>query len=118
MAVDEDVLGVGLQELLRRRASHFVAVTHTDPQAVALSANSFAEAWVIGRVGVAEHGVHRRNHSELVEDLVTADVTGVENQLDSRQRFVNVRPQQTVRVGNQANQDRLILPRMAPSPIA
>ena len=118
MPVHENVLGVGREQLLRRRASNLVTVTHADPQTFTLSSYSLVQSRVVRRVSVPEDRVNWRDRPELIEDLVATDITGMQDQLDAGQRFVDVGPEQTMRVGNQANQDWLILRPVAPSPSA
>ena len=93
-------------------------VTHTDPQPFALPPDAFVKSRIVGGIGVPEHRVHRSNRRELVENVISADVAGVQNQLDSGQRIMNVRPELAVRVGNQTDEDRINLRPRGPSPSA
>lgn len=80
-----------------------VTVTDVDTQATDNDVDRGREPWVRRIVGVAMDRVYRGDQREFVEDLVAADVTGVENELHSTKGIVNRRPHETVRVGNQAD---------------
>lgn len=107
--VDQHILGILLEERLRRWAAHFVAMAHTDPEPAALSPDPVAQPRMACRVGVAEHRFHWRDGRELVENLVASDIARVQDQIDASERVVDIGPQQTVRVGDEADQNRLIL---------
>lgn len=62
--------------------------------------------------------MHRRDQRQLGEDLVAADIARVQNQLDARECLMDVGPQQTMRIGDESDQDRLILPALPPIPSA
>ena len=62
--------------------------------------------------------MHRRDERELIEDLVAADVAGMQNQVDARQGRVDVGPEQAVRVGDETDQNRLIPSRARRIPTA
>jgi hypothetical protein len=53
---------------------------------------------IIWRIRVATHRANRRDELQLIEDVVSAHISRVENQLDARERGVNVRANQAVRV--------------------
>ncbi len=57
-------------------------------------------------VDVASNRGHRCNCGEFFEDLRGANIAGVNNVVRAPQRFDGLRAKQTVRVGNDANQDR------------
>jgi len=46
---------------------------------------------------------HRRDGAQRVEDMMAADVAGVQDCVDSRQRLQRLRANQSVRVGNDAD---------------
>lgn len=77
-------------------------MAHVNPQVGNDDVDRGHEPRVPRFVRIAEHRVHRRDDRQLVQDLVTADVTSVKNQLDAGQRIVYRRSQQSVRVGDQA----------------
>ena|SRR5688572_4275345 len=82
-----------------------MAVAHVYTKAADDDVDCFAEARITRRVRVAEYGMHGRDQGEFVEDLVAAHVTGVEDELNSGEGCVDVRTEQAVRVGYQANPD-------------
>src|SRR6266550_6513928 len=63
---------------------------------------------------VAAHERHRRNRSQSVEHVLAADVAGVKNRIDAMKRGECFGPDQTMRVGDDANSLRAI-PRRSPS---
>lgn len=47
--------------------------------------------------------MHRSNQGEFVENLITADIAGMEDEVDAAKGVVNLGTQQAVRVGNETD---------------
>ena len=101
VAIDDDVGCITSEELYRLRRSEFVAVAHVDFQAADFDVNRRREPGIPGVVGVAEDCLDGRDDRELVKDLVTPDVAGVEDTIDPGQCDMNLRPHEAMSVGNQ-----------------
>ena len=53
---------------------------------------------IIKGIRVATHGADRRDQLQLIEYFLSAHISRVENQLDARERGMNVRANEAVRV--------------------
>lgn len=106
VAEDHDISVVTSRQLLRGRASDFVAVTDVHPDAVDGNDDFLAQPRLTWRVGVAEHGFDRRDQSELVQNVGAADVTRVKNEIDAGQRLVNAGSKKPMRIGDESNDVR------------
>lgn len=102
MTKDDDIGVVASRQLGRRRASHLVAVADVHPKALDCHDDFPAQLRIAGRVGVAEYSLDRRDQSELVQNPGPADISGVENELDSRQRFVDAGSEKPMRIGDES----------------
>ena len=107
VAVHDHVGVVARQQLGRRRAADLVAVAHVDAHAADRRSRSTSVSRGSPGGSVLPYTARTGAIScELVEDLVAADVAGVQDQLDARERGVHVRPHQAVRVRDQADDVR------------
>ena len=78
--------------------SRLVAVAHVNPHAVDRELDRLGQPRIAGNIGVAVDGTHRRDQLQLVENLVAADVAGVEDQFNTGERRVNIGSNEAVRV--------------------
>ena len=103
MAVHENLLRVGRQQLSGCRTPQLVSMTHVDGEV----ANGYDELLfktrIVNGVGVSINRHYRGNNAQLVEDLVTSNITCVKNELDSRQSPVNGRTKEPVRIGDKSD---------------
>ncbi len=102
MAKHDHVGVVSSRQLCRRWTSHFVAVTHVQPDTVNCNHDFFTQSGLTRRIGVAQHGLDGRYQSELVQNVGAADISRVKNQLDPRQRPVHAGPEKPVRIGDKS----------------
>ena len=102
----DDICIVSSRQLCRRWTSHFVAVTDVQPDTVNCNDDFFAQSGLTRRIGVAQHSLDGRNQPELVKNVGAADVSGVKNELDPRQRPVHAGPQKPVRIGDESHNVR------------
>lgn len=98
VAKDDHIGVVARSKLCRSRTADFVTVADVHANTVDFKDDFFAQAGLTRRVCVAEDSVDWGNQSELVEDAGAANITGVKDQLDPRQRLVYSRPKQAVRI--------------------
>jgi hypothetical protein len=113
VAVDNYVgAGIALEQLLRLRPAQLMAVAHVQTE---LSERTFKCQWkvrVAGDVTVTGHGVDGRDYAELEQDVVVADVAGVQDHIDPGERRVNAGAQQAVCVGYEAEPDHSVTSRV------
>jgi hypothetical protein len=74
-----------------------------NPYAVDLALQRRHQARGSGRVDVARDGLDGRDRCELGEDVLASNITGVQNQLDPIEGAEQVRANQPVGVGYQAD---------------
>jgi hypothetical protein len=55
-------------------------------------------------VGVAEHSFHWSDERQLVQYLVAADITRVQDQIDTCERLVHARAHETMGVGDEPDE--------------
>ena len=104
MSVHDEVGVVRRRELFRRRLANFVTMADVDPHAAHLEIERVRQVRVIRRIGVAAHGPYGCDHAQLVEDLRTADVAGMEDLVHTREGRVHVRPHEPMGVADETNQ--------------
>jgi hypothetical protein len=75
-------------------------VTDVHPNTIDFNDDFFAQAGLARRIGVAENSFDRRDQAELVQNAESTDISGVKNELDTRQCLVHAGPKQPVRVGD------------------
>jgi hypothetical protein len=63
------------------------------------------EPWLSGRIGIAKDGPNRCDGRKLIDDGATADVAGVEDQIDAVESGKDLRPYEAVRIRNQAEDE-------------
>lgn len=103
VAKDHHIGVITLGELGRRRAADFVAVAHMNADSVDRDEELFGHIRLISRIGVAEHGLHRRDQAELVQYVGPADITRVKYELNPLQCRMDARPKQPVRIGDESH---------------
>ena len=98
-----DVVGrITSDEFLRLRRAGFVTMADMDRDAGNFQVDRRPQPRITQLVGVAEDCVHGSDEGEFVEDLVAADVAGVEDELHTFQRFMDLRPDETMRIRDQS----------------
>ena len=102
VAEDDDIGIISRCQFRRGWASDFVAVADVHPDAVDCKNDFFAQPRFTGPVGVAEHSFDWRNQSELVQNVGAADISGMKNELDSRQRLMDAGPKKPMRIGDES----------------
>jgi hypothetical protein len=83
MTVYQHIGVVTLRQFCRRRISEFVAMTHVHADPADGQRDLRLETWKIGWIHIAENRAHRRYESQLVENLLAADISRVEDQLNT-----------------------------------
>lgn len=106
VAKDDDIGVVASRQLCRGWTSDFVTVADMHPDTVDCNNDFFAQPGLTRRVGVAEHSFDRRNQSELVQNIGSADIPRVKNELDPRQCLVYPGPKKPVRIGDESHNAR------------
>ena len=103
VAEHDDVAGVAREDELGRRPSELVAVAdvngHTFNRHDALP----RQRGIVRVVDVAEDGVDRRNRFERAQHRCAADVARVKNPRHSVEHTGDLRPHQSVRIGDEAD---------------
>jgi len=102
VAEDDDIGIIPRCQFRGGWASDFVAVADVHPDAVDCNDDFFAQPRLTGRVGIAEHSLDRRDQSELVQNAGAADISGMKNELDSRQRLTDAGPKKPMRIGDES----------------
>src|SRR2546423_5365788 len=88
-------------------AADLVAVAHVNAQPGNIQYDLLGECGIAGRIDVAENGLDRRDRVQLVENLGSADITSVKNELHSVECIVNAGANETVRIGNESQDVRV-----------
>ena len=114
VAEHDDIGSVARQQSFGCRTADFMTVTHVDGATLQLEVEMRVEVRRAGRVGVAVDGMHRRNGTKLVKDVLAADVTGVEDDVDARECREDLRPKEAMGIGHEADEHGLVYPRRAP----
>jgi hypothetical protein len=81
MTVYQHIGVVTLRQFCRGRASDFVAVTHVHADAADGQQDLRLETGKIGWIRIAENRAHRRYEPQLVENLLAAYISRVQDQL-------------------------------------
>ena len=97
MAVDDHIGLVARRQRRRRRRAELVAVTQVNAHAVELKGEGVTELGAC-HVDVAADRVYRRDGPQRVEHGGTADVAGVQDEVDAAQRLQRFRTHQAVSV--------------------
>jgi len=98
MAVDDDLMVISRDQLFGGRAAKLVPVTDVNLDTVERNSELALEIGVAGRIGIAVNGVDGRNQTKLIKNVASADVPGVNDEVNSLQRGVNARPEKAMRV--------------------
>ncbi len=106
VAVHDHVAGVPRQQQLRPRAADFVAVAHMNREAANVQPAFSPQQRVSSIVDVAGYSFDGRNRGQLTKNVRAADVAGMDDQLDASQRVPQLRAEETVRVGDEADDER------------
>jgi hypothetical protein len=83
-----------------------VTVADVNPDAVDRNHDFFAQFGLTRWIGVAKHRFDGRDQSKLVQDFGATHISGVKNELDSRQRLVDSGPKKSVRIGDESHNVR------------
>ena len=97
---------IAICQSLRRRAPYLVPVTHVNSYTLNVHHDLGGELRITSRVSIAEHGPHRRNQSQLIENARSTYVPSVKNQPHPSEGIVNPRPQESVGVGDESDRVR------------
>ena len=82
-----------------------------NPHALECRVDSRRQA-ILRRIGVAGDGMYRRDRSKRQEDGGPADIAAVEDEIDTGESGDSFRPDQSVRVGDEAHEHAVF--RLAP----
>src|SRR5690348_8136103 len=93
-------------------------MAHVYRDAADLSFDGFAQTRISRRISIPVHGHRWCNRAELVEDVVAANVTSMENELDALERAEHVRSEQSMSVGDEPDHVRVPAHARAASPRA
>src|SRR3954468_19402586 len=73
-------------------------MTHVNADALQLELDGVAQPRLPRCISVSKYRANRRDQGELVENCIAADVACVKNQLDTGERGVHVRADETMRI--------------------
>ena len=104
--INDDIGGVAFEQPFGRRTSELMSMTDVHGEPVDPALDRWNKPWITRGVCVSIHSENGRDHRELVEHLVAADVACVQNQLDARERLVHVRSNEPVGVGDETDDAR------------
>src|SRR5690349_3020178 len=91
------------QQPLWRWAAQLVSVADVDAKTADRSFDGLLQPGIIGWISVSEYGIDWGDGRELLENAV-AHVAGVKDQLDALENGEHIRPNEAVRVGDQADE--------------
>jgi uncharacterized protein len=103
VAVDDHVGVVAGEQLGGGRTADFVAVADVDLNSLHIEIDRRIEAGLGGIVDISPHRVHRRDASQAAEHGGSANVAGVQDQLDALECGDGLGAQQAVGIRDQAN---------------
>ncbi|GAC1515997.1 MAG: hypothetical protein NVS1B4_08850 [Gemmatimonadaceae bacterium] len=103
MSIYDYVRRIRGQKTLGRRAPEFVTVTHVNTDTRHLVLNGREKARIVPRICVAPHREHRRDERELIQHRVIADITCMENHVDTPERFVDTASEEPMCIRDQPN---------------
>src|SRR6185312_563342 len=84
VAIYNDVrIGVGLEQLLRLGPAQLIAMAHVQAEALERMFESHRQVRIIDRITVSSDSVDRSDRPQLVQDVIAADVAGVQDQIDA-----------------------------------
>jgi hypothetical protein len=106
VTVHEDVARVPGEQQLRPGAADFVAVAHMDCEPAHAKRALSGETRVLPVIDISRDGFDRGDLRQLPEDLLTADVARVDDEIDTRHRGPQLRPEEAVRVRDEADHER------------
>ena len=98
--------GIGGEQLIGLGPPEFVPVTHMEPSAFERMFEYERKLRVIDRITVPRHGVNWRDGAEFVQNIVTADITGVKDDVHSLEHSMDRGAKQAVRIRDEANFDQ------------
>lgn len=100
--VHDDIRVVGLQQALRRWGSELMSMADMDPHAIDRQLDRFIQPRRARRIRIAEYGSHWCDRRQLLEDPI-ADIPGVQDLVDARQRIEDLGTHEPVRVRDQTD---------------
>jgi hypothetical protein len=106
MAVNENVAGIASKEAFRAWPAQFVTVTDVQHEVLHGQRTLARKHRIKSIVDIAGDRFDGRKRLETAKHVVSADVAGVDNQIDVTEHARNLRSQQAVRVGDQPNYQR------------
>ena len=77
---------------------------HVDAHVADRQVDRLVQARIVWIVGISGDGVHWRDQRELIEHLVSANIAGVQNQLDAGEYGVQLRPDEPMRVRDESDE--------------
>ena len=101
VTVNHHIRSVPLGELRRIWAAELVTVANVDGDPADRDENLLRQARRIGRISISEDRTDGRYERELIEYVLSANVSSVEYQLDTGQSFVHSGSDQPMGVGDQ-----------------
>src|SRR6185312_8487961 len=96
---------VGSEQLLRLGAAELVAVTHVKAEVFERLFERQRKIRIVDGIAIPGDGVDRGDGPQLVQDVVTAHVTGVEDKVDPGEGRMNGWPEKAVRIGDEPQPD-------------
>jgi hypothetical protein len=103
MAVDDHIRVVRREQLSRRGTAQLIPVTDMYEESADLDANCGREARIAGGIGVAMDRPHGSDDRQLVQNVITADIARMQNELNSGKRIMHTRPHQPMGIRYQSN---------------
>jgi len=103
VAEHDDIGVIAGRQFCRSRTPDFVAVADVYPDVVDREDDFFAQLGLARWIRVAKHCFDGCDQSELVQNLGAADIPGVKNELDPRQRLAHSGAEKPMCIGDESH---------------
>ena len=110
MTEDKDIRRVPGEQLFRGGASDLVAVADVNGQPLQFEGEVRLQIRIAATVRVSVNGLNGGDDAQLVENALSPDIPGMEYQRDAIQCVEQFRPDEAVRIGDEADEHRVSLP--------